>query len=125
MMTDKIYTDIRVYRFRAELVNRKNLEARSEGPVPIFNDESRIIGFASILNEGGATVAMCAIDPSTPERLDLETDTRKYWLDAALEFRGFVSTSQGFAPTVVWVQALRLTTKEIECASPIGTGDLS
>jgi len=120
-MTDKTYTDIRVYRFRADLVHQKELEARSGGPVPIFNDEKRIIGFATILNESGTTVAECAIDPANPERLDMENG-RDYFLDAALEYRGFVATEKGFVPTLVWVKALRLTSNSDKLLPPVTVG---
>ena len=110
-MTDKIYKDIKVFRFAADIGHHKDLEVRSSGPVPIFNDEGKILGFATIVCDGRtSTVAECAIDPSNPERLEIETD-RPYYLDGALEYRGFVSTPEGFMATVVWVRALRLTTK--------------
>jgi len=123
-MTDKTYTDIRVFRFSKDLVVQKDLEGRSSGPVPIFNDENKIIGFATIVNEVGAVVAECAIDPSTPERLDLETGSRSYWLDGALEYRGFVNTDNGFQPTIVWVQALRLTATQNDYL-PVDSGQMS
>ena len=111
-MTDKTYKDIRVFRFRADLMIRPGLEGRCAVPTPIYNDDDRLIGFASVINEAGAIVAECAIDPSTPERLDLETGARKYYMDAALQYRGFVSIGSGFVPTIAFIQALRLTTRE-------------
>lgn len=127
-MTDKTYKDIKVFRFSKELEVRQGLEGRSNGPVPIFNDEGKIIGFASVLNEAGAVVVECAIDPSNPERLDLETESRSYWLDAALEYRGFYKGVQkddaGFHSTIVYVKALRLTLEKVEDQSPIGGGSM-
>lgn len=127
-MSDKIHKDIRVFRFTKELVVRRGLEGRSSGPVPIFSDANKIIGFATITNDAGAVMAECAIDPSNPERLDLETESRSYWLDAALEYRGFYRGSQeddtGFHSTIVWVQALCLTSKEIEGQNPVTGGSL-
>lgn len=110
----KTHADIKVFRFKHEVYAQEHLEGRSEGPVPIFSDAGKIIGFATVVSDAGVIIAECAIDPSTPERLDLETGSRKYWLDAALEFRGFVRTDRGFTPTVVWVQALCLTTTELD-----------
>jgi hypothetical protein len=113
-VTESIHKDIRVFRFTKDIVVRRGLEGRSSGPVPIFASTGKIIGFATILNEAGAVVADCAIDPSTPERLDLETNARSYWLDAALEYRGMVLGENGFVPTVVYVQALSLTETELD-----------
>jgi hypothetical protein len=124
-MTEKTYKDIRVFRFNKDLVVQKGLEGRSYGPVPIFNDAGKIIGFALIKNEAGTVVAECAIDPNTPERLDLETDGRKYWLDAALEYRGFVDTEEeGFVPTLVYVPALALTATHLG-GTPVSGGQMS
>ena len=124
-MTEKSHKDIRVFRFVKDLLVRRDLEGRSSGPVPIFDSTGKLIGFATILNETGAVVAECAIDPSTPERLDLETNARTYWLDAALEYRGFMHTREGFVPTLVYVHALSLTPHEIENATPIDGGRMS
>lgn len=124
-MTEKTYKDIRVFRFSKELVVSRQLEGRSSGPVPIFSTAGKIIGFATISNEMGAVVADCAIDPSTPERLDLETGSRSYWLDAALEYRAFVHFGSSFVPTLVYVQALILTSDELEDATPVSGGQMS
>lgn len=114
--------DIRVYRFSRELVIQKDLEGRSAGPVPIFDQGGKMIGFATIKTESGAVVAECAIDPATPERLDIETNARNYWMDAALEYRSFTYTRAGFMPTVVYVHALSLTPVEIDGSLPIQKG---
>lgn len=125
-MSDKTYKDIRVFRFSKELVVRRGLEGRSIGPVPILNDEGKIIGFATIINEAGAVVAECAIDPSNPERLDLETGGRSYWLDAIMEYRGFHRDDAipSFVATVVYIRALQLTSWTIEGQAPIAGGTL-
>ena len=123
-MTDKIYKDIKIFRFNKDLVVQKGLEGRASGPVPIFDDTGKIIGFATITNEAGVVVANCAIDPGTPERLDLETGSRSYWLDAALEYRGFMNTEDsGFVPTLAYVQALCLTATRLS-GTPVSGGQM-
>ena len=118
MNDQQTYQDIRVFRFRAPLLKRQvgdfdlqTVEFRADGPVPICNDNGKIIGFASITDQKQFGMANCAIDPSNPERLDLELGAHPYWLDMVLELRGFTLTVG--VPTVAHVRGLRLTTTEI------------
>lgn len=121
--------DVRVFRFNVTLFNKERIvEIRTEkGPVPIFGDSKRLLGFASISADDRNVWANCAIDPNCPERLDLEVNSRKYWLDAELESRGVMSLNANqkdglnklFLPTVVSVKALFLTTDPIEGWEPV------
>ena len=123
-MESRNYQDIRVYRFRAPLFKRvaghidlQSVEFRSDGPIPIFNDSQKIIGFATLTDAKGFGFLECAIDPANPERLDLEIGAKRYWMDATLELRGF-----GFAPgkaAVAYVNGLTLTTTAIPDQEPI------
>lgn len=123
---DKVYKDIRVYRFTTGFLNKvkgtllEKVSIRAQNPVPIQNDVQRILGFANVRDLGYQGLAECAMDPSTPERLDLELGNRKYWMNAVLEFRGFVSgLGSGVLPTAVYVKALVLSTQPIEGQEPL------
>lgn len=123
-MENKAYMDIKVYRFRAPLLkslkNMEYVEFKSDGPVPIYNESQKIIGFATISDQRQFGMANCAIDPANPERLDLELNNRQYWMDAILEFRGFMSRIQGgYIPTVAIVKGLMLTTTSIPDQEPL------
>lgn len=125
-MEDRIYTDIKVYRFKVTLNKMGDLldegvEFRSDGPVPICNDSGKIIGFGTVQNKAKFALLDCAIDPSNPERLDLEVGARNHWIDAVLEFRGFMSSigNQGFMPTIAYIRALQLTDKPVSGQDPI------
>lgn len=122
-MEDKTYRDIRVFRFRAPLIKRGDIhqiEFRADGPVPVYNDNQKLIGFATVVDQRGFGLANCAIDPANPERLDLETNSRTYWLDAILEFRGFLGGAQrGFSPSIAYVKGLVLTAIRIDGQEPI------
>lgn len=122
-MIDKAYRDIRVFRFRAPLLKRgdiRDIEFRTDGPVPIYNDQDKIIGFATVTDHKAFGMANCAIDPANPERLDLEIKAKLYWLDALLEYRGFLGGAQrGFNPTIAYVKGLILTTTRVPDQEPI------
>ena len=96
--------EIKVFRFKADIVLSPVCELRSEGPIPIFNTEDKLIGFASINPETGALD--CAIDPNHPERLDIETGSKPYGLDADLQYRGLQ------LDPVAYILALRLMCSE-------------
>lgn len=104
-------TQYRLFRFDVPIFpNDRKLEVRSPTPaVPIFNEEARLLGFASLDSSSLDVLARCAIDPACPERLDMETG-RKYWVDGNIEFRGLV----GGEPTIVYVRSLVLTAREVE-----------
>lgn len=122
MNDDKVYRDVRVFRFRVVLLKQpgRSVEFRTDGPVPIYNEADKLIGFASVGDLGSHGVADCAIDPATPERMDLEIDTRTYWMDALLEFRGFISNvPTGFKPTIAYVRGLIMTTQQVAGQEPI------
>ena len=123
-MDQKLHRDIRVFRFRAPLLKRgegmQEIEFRAEGPVPIYNDNDKIIGFGTITDQRAFGMATCAIDPANPERLDLEIGAKTYWLDAILEFRGFMSGVQrGYVPTLAYVKGLILTTARVPDQEPV------
>jgi len=112
--------DIRVYRFSYGLLKpeaEQETEFRTEGPVPIYTDGQKLLGFASCENFSGWVLMKCAIDPSCPERFDLETDSRNYWLDPLVEKRGFLSATG--RSVVSWVKALVLTTRSVPNQTPI------
>lgn len=109
---EKTYTDIRVFRFQ-HILSLGDFEVRAINPVPIYGDSNRLIGFASVDPINGGAILHCAIDPANPERLDLELQTRSYWMDADLEARGLQRGPDGFRPTIFWVNTLRLTSTEI------------
>lgn len=122
------YKDIRIFRFRAPLLKRggnihlEKVEFRADGPVPIYNDSSKIIGFATVSDQKQFGMANCAIDPANPERLDLEVGAKPYWLDAVLELRGFILTVG--EPTVAYVKGLILTTTKVPDQEPINLMEL-
>jgi hypothetical protein len=122
-MEDKAYRDIRVFRFRAPLIKRGDIheiEFRADGPVPIYNDSDKIIGFGTVSDQRNFGMVTCAIDPANPERLDLEIGAKTYWLDAILEYRGFLGgSSRGFNPTIAYVKGLILTTTRVADQEPI------
>lgn len=113
----KTYKDIRVYRFKSLLLkNQPDLEFRFDGPIPIHSDSDRLLGFATATEYDAYTLLDCAIDPATPERLDLEAKTKPYWMDAVLEYRGFISNlTRGYTymPTVAHIKGLILTTSRV------------
>jgi hypothetical protein len=113
--TDKIYRDIRVYRFKTLLLKHPpGLEFRSDGPIPIYSDDDKLLGFATSTEYGAYALLDCAIDPATPERLEMEIMSKPYWMDAVLEYRGFISSLKpGYVPTVAHVKALVLTSYEV------------
>lgn len=123
MSDDKAYRDIRVYRFKVALFKPiPGVEFRADGPVPVYSENEKLIGFATIADTNqGYSLASCAIDPATPERLDLELGDKPYWMDAILEFRGFVSRMGvfGFSPTIAYVKGLALTTIKVPNQTPI------
>lgn len=112
--------DIRVFRFRYWMA--KDLlrgEYRSDGPVPIFNDAHKIVGFATVQDEGALVYLQCVMDPENPERMAMQVDA-PYWLDAVLECRGLIK----FEPSVVYVRALMLSSSKIEGQDPVSVNSM-
>jgi hypothetical protein len=95
-----------ICRFK-HYIQKKNLlwgvEFRAENPVPIYNDSDKLIGFASVSDELKSGLIQAAIDPATPERLDLETNAKPYWLSYYFEYRGNTWS------TIVYVRRIILT----------------
>lgn len=125
-MEDRTHRDIRVFRFKHPLLKSRpgqglsDIEFRAEGPVPIYNDARKIIGFGTVADQKGFGMVNCAIDPATPERLDLEIDGRRYWLDPVLEFRGYTPSPQGgWLPTLAHVRGLYLTLSPVPGQEPV------
>ncbi len=123
MKDQSVYKDIRVYRFRAPLLKRgdlQDIELRADGPVPIFSDSDKLLGFATLSDKKSYALVEAALDPANPERLDLETNATAYWLDAVVEYRGNLS-ARGFKPSLAHVKALVLTTDKVPGQEPIDT----
>lgn len=119
-MEQREYRDVRVFRFKTvAMAVAQGEEARAVNPVPVFNDDHKLIGFADVQPGSALIVADVAIDPSTPERFDLETSGRKYWMDAIIEYRGMASSHSGREPTVLHVKALILTTEPVPGQNPL------
>jgi hypothetical protein len=98
------------------------MEVRSESPVPIFDESKRLLGFAVMSVESGLAVATCAMDRATPERLDIESASRNYWMDADVEYRGFVNDpppARSRSATVVYVKALYLKSQLVDGQTPV------
>lgn len=114
-MNDKSFRDIRVYRFKTLLLkNQKDLDFRADGPIPIYSDDEKLLGFATATNHNAYALLECAINPATPERLDMELMETPYWMDAVLEYRGFISNlTRGYTPTVAHIKGLILTTRAV------------
>jgi hypothetical protein len=73
--------EIRVFRFEAIFDSRLDVTGWPL-PVPIVGEDSRLVGFASLKRDSIlGLVASCAMDPSNPERLDLENG-KPHWLFA-------------------------------------------
>lgn len=124
MEEKKEYRDVRVFRFTANvLVPEKGVEVRCNNPVPVYTDDHRLIGFATVTPQQKWVAAEFAIDPGTPERFDLETKSKPYWIDSLIEARGLASSHTGRAPTILYVKALFLTTEPIEGTKPLSESD--
>jgi hypothetical protein len=68
--------DIRVFRFCFEPIYSIVLE---KSPIPIFNDEQKLLGFAHVSPEDSCVIN-CVIDPASPERLELELKLKPYFV---------------------------------------------
>lgn len=63
-MDQKLHRDIRVFRFRAPLIKRGDIheiEFRADGPVPIYNDSNKIIGFGTVTDQRQFGMVNCEI----------------------------------------------------------------
>jgi hypothetical protein len=94
-------------------------EIRADNPVAIYSDANRLLGFGNISDDGHRGLCVCALDPANPERLDLETESRAYWLDADIYFRGL----KYLPAKIAYIKRLILTTCAIENQDPVSLSD--
>lgn len=108
---------IRIFRFRHYLIKNDEapVEYRADGPLPIYNDENSLIGFGTAVDEGSTVHVQCAMNPETPERMEMQLGDTAFWLDAILECRGLI----GFTPTVAHIRGLVLSKAAIPGQDPI------
>lgn len=61
------------------LKKRKNATFTAQNPVSVYSD-GKLIGAANVFVQNKVLVAIVSIDYNLPERLDIETGAKKYWV---------------------------------------------
>lgn len=82
---DRIVTEERLWRFKAMVIRvSPGAVFAFTNPVPVYTvgnrATSKLIGCAVLYLEGKDIIADGVLDYATPERLDIETGQRQWWL---------------------------------------------
>ena len=109
-------------RFKHYVVKNGMLDKadiRATNPIPICSQD-KLIGFANVYDDSRVALIEGVLSPSTPERLELELESRTYYLDAKISYRGLMN----YPYVVANVESLTLTTEPIKGQMPLSLKEL-
>lgn len=91
---DRVVAEERLWRFKAMVIRvTPGTFLSFNNPVPVhtvgIGGRSKLIGCAVLYVEGGDIIADGVLDYATPERLDIETGQRQWWLTPVTK-NGFI-----------------------------------
>lgn len=100
-----------VFHIQHSVPNNEEKMYMSDNPIPIYSEDSRLLGFASIQKQKSYRVVFSmGLDPATPERLDIEIGSKRYWVKVEFD------RTEAFG---IFVRKLILVTEEIKGQYPI------